>query len=97
MGRSQRHLREFQGFDSAGSAGVVALTIASPTAGANASPVTLTATAFNDQGVDISSSVVWSSDVDGALGGNGSSELTAGEHTLTASVAGASATVAVTI
>lgn len=95
--RSQRHLREFQGFDSAGDAGVVALTITSPTAGANVSPVTLTATATNEEGTDISSSVLWSSDVDGALGGNGSSALSAGAHVLTAAVGGVTATVAVTI
>lgn len=98
MPRSQRHLREFQGLDSAGSGGAVALAITSPTAGANTSPVDLAATAVNDQGVDIADLVQWSSDLDGALGGNATGvALTAGTHTLTASVGGASATVSVTI
>lgn len=96
--RSQRHLREFRGLDSAGLAGAVALAITSPSAGANTSPVDLAATAVNEEGKDIAHLVQWSSDLDGALGGNADGvALTAGTHTLTASVGGASATVEVTI
>lgn len=95
--RSQRHLREFQGIDSAGSAGAAALTIVSPTAGANVNPVTLSATATSEEGTDASQFVAWSSDVDGALGGNGDVTLSAGAHVLTAAIGGVTATVAVTI
>lgn len=97
--RSQRHLQEFYGLGSDGTVGsgaVVAIT--SPTAGAATNPVTLTATASNDTGADVSKFVSWSSNVDGALG-TGSTlvqTLSAGGHTLTATVGGISASVAIT-
>lgn len=94
--RSQRHLREFQDIDSSGSAGAVALAITSPGAGAVVNPVTLAATATNEEGADVSGFVSWSSDVDGALGGNGAVTLSVGAHVLTASLDGATDTVAVT-
>lgn len=97
--RSQRHLREFQGIDSSGSAGgagAVALAITAPTAGAVVNPVTLAATATNDEGANVSNFVSWSSDVDGALGRNGAVTLSVGAHVLTASLDGATDTVAVT-
>lgn len=97
--RSQRHLHEFHGVGSAGTVGAGAtVSISSPTAGAATNPVTLTSVASNDAGGELSTLVSWSSDLDGALGtGDGLSvTLSAGNHTLTATVGGASDTVAIT-
>lgn len=98
MGRSQRHLEEFQGVNSASEAAGVEITIASPTAGAATNPVSLSATAFNAYGMDVSQTVRWVSDVDGSLGiGTGDVTLTVGAHTLSASHSGVTATVAITV
>ena len=98
MGRSQRHLEEIQGVNSAGEASGVELSISAPTEGAQTNPVTLGATAFNAYGLDVSNTVRWHSDVDGPLGiGAGDVTLTAGAHTITASHSGVEATAAITV
>lgn len=98
MGRSQRHLEEFQGVNSAGEAPGVQLSIDAPTAGAQSNPVSLAATAVNAYGIDISDTVKWSSDVDGVIAtGAGDVTLTAGAHTLTAEHSGVSDTVEITV
>ena len=97
--RSQRHLYEFQGTDAADEAGrEVVVTITAPAAGAVENPVTLTATAFNKYGLDVSDTIKWSSDVDGVLGLGGSLavSLSVGAHTVTALHSNITDTVAVT-
>lgn len=99
MGRSQRHLREFQGGDSSDWPGVgTAVNITSPTAGAVDLTVTLTCTATNEDGGDAANFVTWSSNVDGELGmgNNFTATLSAGAHTITADCGGTTDTVAVT-
>jgi len=81
------------------------ITIQSPTDGSSSfSPVVLAATADDPEDGDLSTEIAWSSDVDGALtpAAGGEVALSAGAHTLTASVADsegltASASVAIQI
>jgi len=96
MGRSQRHLQEFQGGDSADYPGkVIALTISSPTTGASGTSVTLTGSATNEDLGNASHLINWSSNQDGALGrgNNLAVTLSVATHTITATCGGASAQV----
>lgn len=97
-GRSQRHLREFQGIDSTSVPfGGGSVTINSPAAGATGTTFNVDATALNAEGGVADSYVSWSSNVDGALRkGDGSVTVTAGAHTLTADLGGVTDTVAIT-
>lgn len=98
MGRSQRHLEEFQGVNSADEAAGVEITISAPTEGAQSNPVTLTAAAFNAYGLDVSAAVRWHSDVDGPIGvGNGDVTLSDGAHVLSAAHSGVVETVEITV
>lgn len=67
------------------------ITITSPTTGQNNPPghaITFTATSADEEDGDISANIQWSSSIDGSIG-SGSSisfELSAGSHTITASI-----------
>jgi len=99
MGRSQRHLRETVGGDSSDWPGVAvaAPTINSPSAGANSTSITLTATAKNQTGA-LAEAFAWSSNVDGFLGRGNRLDVTvtAGAHTITCDCGGVTNTVAIT-
>lgn len=97
-GRSQRHLEEVQGTNSAGEASGVSITITAPVAGAVTNPVSFDPDATNAYGQDVSKNVRWSSDVDGYLGaGAFTTTLTAGAHVITASHSGVEETAAITV